>query len=278
MSNSALVSADWLQEHLPDSNLVILDASIPKVGETGPHPLADIQIPGARFFDLNGTFSDTDLPHNLPEPSVFSEASRQLGITQASQIVVYDHHGIYVSPRVWWMFRAMGHKNVAVLDGGLPGWMQAGYQVVPKPSNPPAPTRGDFSAKLQADLVWNAEQVLQNLKQPSAKVIDARSSGRFDGTQPEPRAGLHRGHIPGSCNLPFDQVIRDGHFLPKEELEATFRALQLGDSPLVFSCGSGVTACGILLACELVMNNPKAVYDGSWAEWGLPSKDFPIST
>lgn len=279
MSNSVLVSSDWLHAHLHDPNLVVLDASIPKVGETGPHPLADVQIPGARFFDLNGEFSDknTDLPHNMPDPAVFSDASRRLGISSSSQIVVYDHHGIYVSPRVWWMYRAMGHRHIAVLDGGLPGWLQGNFEVASKQTNPPSPASGDFSAELQAGLVWNAEQLLQNLEQASAKVVDARSPGRFSGTQPEPRPGLNRGHIPGSCNLPFDQVIRDGHFLPKDELEAKFKALELGDSPLVFSCGSGVTACVIMLACELVMNNPKAVYDGSWAEWGIPDKNFPTA-
>lgn len=278
MKLAPLVSATWLKEHLSDPNMVILDASIPKIGEVGPHPLAEKTIPGTRFFDLNGVFSDkqTDLPHNLPSAEVFTQASRELGIHATSTIVVYDHHGIYVSPRVWWMFRAMGHEQVTVLDGGLPKWIEAGF-----PSAAKVPTvglAGNFTAQLNSDLVCDAAWVLENVSKPVAKLVDARSNARFCGTAPEPRAGLKGGHIPGSLNLPFDRVLRDGQYLPKEELAAVITELELGDGPLAFTCGSGVTACVIMLACELSMSNPKRVYDGSWSEWGQPEKEFPVST
>lgn len=278
MATEPLVSPIWLNEHLHDADLVILDATIPKIGEVGPHPLAEICIPGARYFDLNGIFSDhaTDLPHNLPSPEVFTQASRELGINANSRIVIYDHHGIYVSPRVWWMFRAMGHENVAVLDGGLPHWLAAGLPTTTK--EPPVAKDGDFTARLNSDLVCDSAWVLQNLAHPVAKLVDARSSGRFCGTAPEPREGLRGGHIPGSVNLPFDQVLRDGKFLPKDELAELIEKLNLGNGPLAFTCGSGVTACVIMLACELVLPNPKRVYDGSWSEWGQPEKDFPVAT
>lgn len=278
MTLPPLVSIAWLDEHLQDPDLVILDASIPKVGETGTHPLADLGIPGARFFDLNGVFSDkqTDLPHNLPSPAVFTAASRQLGINASSRIVVTDHHGIYSSPRVWWMFRAMGHENVAVLDGGLPKWIEAGLPT--KSLIPEFKGSGDFTARLDEQLICDSAWMLENLASSSAKVLDARSQGRFCGREPEPRQGLTGGHIPGSLNLPFDRVIRDGQFLPTKELAAIFQEFQLGANPLVFTCGSGVTACIILLACELVLPNPKRVYDGSWSEWGQPQKNFPIAS
>ncbi len=276
MNLPTLVSVAWLKEHLHDPDLVILDASIPKIGEVGPHPLADQCIPGARFFDLNGIFSDklTDLPHNLPSPDVFTQASRRLGINANSKIVIYDHHGIYVSPRAWWMFRAMGHEHVTVLDGGLPKWLEAGL-----PTTAPSPAvehSGDFTAQLNPELICDSAWMLENLASPSAKVLDARSSGRFCGLEPEPRQGLKGGHIPGSLNLPFDRVLRDGQFLPKAELASVVSELELGNSPLVFTCGSGVTACIIMLACELVLPNPKRVFDGSWAEWGQPDRNFPI--
>ncbi len=278
MNMSPLVSTAWLTEHLNDPNLVILDTSIPKVGEVGPHALADQCIPGARFFDLNGEFSDklTDLPHNLPSPEVFTLASRKLGINAASKIVVYDHHGIYVSPRAWWMFRAMGHERVAVLDGGLPKWISAGLPTTAK--IPVVELSGDFTARWNADLVCDSAWVMENLANPTAKIVDARSGGRFCGLEPEPRKGLKGGHIPDSVNLPFDQVVRDGQFLPKEELVNVFHQLELGEGPLAFTCGSGVTACIIMLACELVLSNPKRVFDGSWAEWGQPEKGFPIES
>ncbi len=277
MNMTPLVSAAWLNEHLHDPDLVILDGTVPKIGEVGTHPLADKCIPGARFFDLNGVFSDkqTDLPHNLPTPEVFTQASRHLGINADSRIVVYDHHGIYSSPRAWWMFRAMGHANVAVLDGGLPKWIAAGLPTQAK--SPSADHNGNFTAQLNTELVADSNWMIENLQSQIAKVIDARSSGRFCGGEPEPRPGLSGGHIPNSLNLPFDQVLRDGQLLPKEELAAIFRTLELGDGPLAFTCGSGLTACIILLASELVLSNPKRVYDGSWAEWGQPQKCFPIA-
>lgn len=277
MNMEPLVSVAWLKEHLEDPDLVILDGTVPKIGEAGPHPLAELCIPGARFFDLNGVFSDkgTDLPHNLPMPEVFTQASRQLGINANSKILVYDHHGVYSSPRIWWMFRAMGHTNGAVLDGGLPKWISAGLPTVAKSSSD-TPI-GNFTAQLNTELVADADWIMQNLQSNAAKVIDARSSGRFCGLEPEPRPGLSGGHIPNSLNLPFDQVLRDGQFLPKEELAMVFQQLELGDSPLAFTCGSGLTACIIMLASELILPNPKRVYDGSWAEWGQPEKKLPIA-
>lgn len=276
MNTSPIVSATWLSRELTNPRLVVLDATIPKVGESGPHRLAETRIPGARYFDLNEKFADptTDLPHNLPTPAQFTEESRQLGINADSQIVIYDHHGIYVSPRAWWMFRAMGHANVRVLDGGLPAWIDAGYATEPKTAQTIA--IGNFEAQLQPDLVWNAQQVLGNVSKPVAIVLDARSGPRFSGEQAEPRPGLKQGHIPQSLNLPFDRVLENGRLKSDQQLQQLFQSMSLGKGPLVFSCGSGITACITMLAAEKVLPNQTAVYDGSWAEWGQPEHDFPI--
>ncbi|MEZ6134432.1 MAG: sulfurtransferase [Pirellulaceae bacterium] len=278
MNPSPLVSVPWLEQNLNQPNLVILDATIPKIGQIGTHRLAGLRIPEAQFFDLNGKFSDpnTDLPHNLPTPDAFTAASRELGVSDSSHIIVYDQHGIYSSPRAWWMFRAMGHTAVSVLDGGLPKWIEAGMPVEAAPAEPPVP--GDFVAKFQPQRVAGAEQLLKNIESAESIVIDARSAGRFCGAEPEPRAGLTSGHIPNSLNLPFDQVLRDGQFLPRAELSQRIKKLNLTDAPLVFSCGSGLTACITLLACELVLPNATSIYDGSWAEWGQPEKRLPIAT
>ncbi|MEQ9167223.1 MAG: 3-mercaptopyruvate sulfurtransferase [Fulvivirga sp.] len=264
---NSVVSVDWLKDNLNDPDLVILDASL-KVNVSGKKSdYDDIQITGARFFDLEGEFSDnaSALPHTLPSEAAFEEASQKLGINKNSKIVVYDNIGIYTAPRVWWMYKVMGHKNVAVLDGGLPGWAKAGYPTEKIKENEVA--QGNFTAKLDTEQVKSVKDIEENLGAQKFTVIDARSAGRFNGTEPEPRAGLRGGHIPNSLSVPFQSLIEDGHFKSKEELTAIFESLGVKDQPLVFSCGSGVTACVTLLASEGILNNEKAVYDGSWTEW-----------
>lgn len=266
--NAHLVSSEWLHTHLHDSNLIILDAS-------QPSDPAAIRIKGARIFDIKHVFSDTDskFPNTLLSPEAFQLACRKLGISHNSQLVVYDSKGIYTSPRVWWMFTIMGHNAIAVLDGGLPDWIAQGYETEIGPQA--TGVEGDFVANFDASRVKNINSVQENLESQEAIVLDARSKGRFEGTAPEPRAGLSSGHMPHAISLPYTEVLEEGKYKPKEALQAVFERLELDDRPFIFSCGSGITACIILLASEMAMERPTAVFDGSWTEWAL-TEGMPI--
>jgi len=260
-----------LQEHLNDPNLIVLEARLDHNQSNLENQNPGLQIKNARLFDIKNKFSDTSnpLPNTFPSEEQFTAESQKLGIGKNSTIVVYDTLGIYSSPRAWWMFKAMGHTNVFVLDGGLPEWIKKGFPTEnQKQSNYP---KGDFVAKFQPELIKNKEQILENISTRKAVLMDARSADRFHASLEEPRAGLRSGHIPGSINVPFTELQQDGKFKPTEELK---EILKLNDQPLFFTCGSGITACIVLLACELVSDNPKAVYDGSWTEWGF--SDLPI--
>ncbi len=263
-----LVSVTWLSEQLNNPNLVILDVSL----ETNvanievEHP--NIQIKGARYFDLKGTFSDLDnsLPNTLPSPEYFEKEARNLGINNNSIIVVYDNLGIYASPRVWWMFNAMGHKNIAVLNGGLPLWIKDNYPVEPLQQH--KIVKGNFTVNYNPNLQKSASQILENISKKEAIVLDARSEGRFCGQIPETRENLKSGHIPSSVNLPFLEVLDNGMYLPKEEIKTIFHKLEITNKTLIYTCGSGLTACILILAAELISEKNNYLYDGSWTEWG----------
>lgn len=262
-----IVSVEWLKSNLNDPDLILLDASQNdnKAGKTSD--LNGLQIPNAITFDLKKNFScqSSSFPNMLPDPDVFEKASRKLGINYSSKIVVYDNLGVYFSPRVWWMFKTMGHLEIAVLDGGLPDWMEKGYETETKTNR--TPKTGNFRSSFNPKLVKNFETIKENTRTEEFILIDARSSGRFLGQASEPRKGLKSGNIPNSINLPFDQVLNHGNFKSKKELKLIFDQLKIEDKPITFSCGSGVTACIVLLASELVCSNEKAIYDGSWTEW-----------
>lgn len=272
-----LVTAQWLNKNLADPDLIILDSS-PESNVSGLIPkYPGIQIKSARHFNLKKSFSDpdSDLPNMMPHPDAFSEGCQKLGINNNSKIVVYDNLGVYTSARVWWMFKVMGHNNIAVLNGGLSAWIENDFPREPANESLDSIQKGKFKAVYNPELIKNAESILKNIDTKECKVIDARSEGRFYGNTPEPHENLRSGHIPGSLNLPFEKVLEDGYYLPKPDLEKIFKKLNLNDDPLIFTCGSGLTACIILLAMELVSSNKKILYDGSWSEWGLVT-DYPV--
>lgn len=259
-----LVSPEWLASHLDEPPLIVLDAS------AAPAQLAEEAIGNALRFDIDGPFSDrsTSLPHTMPSADDFGREAQALGVDGDSVIVVYDSMGTYSAPRAWWMLRAMGHDAVAVLDGGLPAWQAAGF---PTTSHGTA-VEGDFEPAPRAELIVDAHTVAERLEDESHVILDARSRGRFAGRDPEPRPGLRGGHIPGSKNLPYTELLRDGRFLPVEELRSKLDELANEHQALTMSCGSGVTACILALAATLAGRESISVYDGSWAEWGRPGE------
>jgi len=248
--------------------LVVLDVSLESNVANIEVEFPNLQIKGARYFDLKGTFSDLEnpLPNTLPSPEAFALECRKIGINNNSIIVVYDNMGIYASPRVWWMFKSMGHKNITVLDGGLPEWIKKG--------NPTEKIQkqtfkdGDFKAIFHSEFQKNASEIVNNINSKKSIVVDARSEKRFYGLIPETRENLKSGHIPNSVNLPFLEVLKEGKFLPKEKLKQVLKKQNLLNSSLIFTCGSGLTACILILASELIGNNANYLYDGSWTEWG----------
>lgn len=277
-SDSPLVSVEWLAENLVDPKLVVLDASMDKV--VGMTPLVYAQpcfIPRARQCDLENRFIDTgsSFPHTLPSDAVFTQQAQALGINTDSVIVIYDNQGIYAAPRAWWMFRIMGHERVYVLDGGLPEWQRQGHATQSAPDV--AIRKGDIQGHLQAQRVCSSRQLLNMLDDPTNQIVDARSQARFYGQAPEPRPGLRGGHIPGSVNLPFLDLIEGHRFAPASRLAEKFIASGLRpESRLIFSCGSGITACIVLLAAAIAGYQSLCLYDASWSEWGADHR-LPVS-
>ena len=272
---SPLIEIDWLKEQLHAEELVLLDASVPPVvpGYVSINNESNFAaIAGARRFDYekNICAPNSSLPHMLPSAELFQQAVRKLGINKDSVIVVYDDVGLYASPRAWWMLRAMGHAQVAVLNGGLPAWIDAGNSTVNKLVTDVA--EGNFVAELDADLFCDFQVVLSALDDPACAVLDARSCARFYGTAPEPRPGVRSGHMPNAKSLPFPEVLDAGSMKPVAELQKIFAGLASAEQKIITSCGSGITACILTLAANLAGYERLSVYDGSWAEWGSPSK------
>ena len=263
-----MVSTAWLSERLGDPNVRVVDATLPLVGQPGHGRDSYLagHIPGAVFFDINAIADlTTDLPHMLPTAEAFSHAAGELGLGRGATIVVYDAHGIYSAPRVWWTLRIMGYSNVFVLDGGLKRWLAEGRPVETAETRVSGvPVEAVFNAALVADI----EDVTRLLASGEAQIVDARSAARFRGEAPEPRASLRTGHMPGALNLPFNEVVNpDGTLKSATELAAVFAHVDLS-RPIVTTCGSGVTASVLALALARLGRPDVAVYDGSWTEWG----------
>lgn len=276
----ALVSTEWLAANLSDPNVRILDSSFKQPGVT-PTAREDYDgghIPGAVFFDIDDVAEPgTSLLHMIPSPARFAEKMAERGIGHEDKVIVYDANGLSSAGRAWWMLRLFGHDKVALLDGGLPKWKAEGRKL--ETAAPTIPERR-FKALFDSDLVRGKATLLANVSSHWEQVVDARSTGRFDGTAEETWPGRRRGHIPGSRNLPFDQVTDPDtkQLKSAEELAALFAHAGVAlDRPIVASCGSGVTACALAFALYLIGHERAAIYDGSWSEWGLPDGS-PIAT
>jgi thiosulfate/3-mercaptopyruvate sulfurtransferase len=264
--NDNLVSAKWLKQHLDERHTVILFAQVSN--PLSNHNTQDSKyIPKSIFFDLEQNFCDRDsnLVHTMPSPIQFTAEARKLGIDTNSLIVIYDADGMFSAPRVWWMFRSMGHKQVVVLNGGINAWRELNGVFQDQLTKP---TKiGDFVAKYQLEYFCDVDYVLQN--QTNIHLLDARSLERFNGTVAEPRAGLRSGHMPGAISLPYQQCLHLGNMKSVPELRLMFADLDLAvEHEMVFSCGSGVTACILALAATEAGYQRLSVYDGSWSEWG----------
>ena len=276
----ALVSTEWLAQHLDDPEVGIIDASwyLPAQNRDAVAEYGQAHIPGAVYFDID-EISDTasDLPHMIPSAEGFAAKVGALGLGNGFRIVAYDSGSMMASCRAWWMFRLFGYDDVAVLSGGFAKWRRENR---PVESGEVTPVPRTLTVRFRPELVHSLDQMQENLRSKTAQVLDARSRGRFDGTEPETRPGLRGGHIPGSTCLHYPRLIdpETGEFLPAGELEAAFEDCGVDlDRPAVGTCGSGVSACVLALGLHLLGHEDYAVYDGSWTEWGGRS-DTPVET
>jgi len=281
VDSDALVSTAWLAEHLAAPDIRVVDGSyyLPNEGLDARAEYEAHHIPGAVFFDID-EIADTgvDLPHMLPSPEKFSSRVRKLGLGDGVRIVAYDQRGLFSAARVWWTFRLFGHRDVAVLDGGLVKWLAEGR---PVEDGTARPEERHFTARINSLMVRDRGQVQANLESDREQVVDARNQGRFEGREPEPRPGLRGGHIPGSRNLPFTELLdrETQTLLPAEVLKARFAAAGVDwNRPVITSCGSGITAAVLALGLHVAGHKDVSVYDGSWAEWGDPESGLPVAT
>lgn len=274
-----LVSTEWLQAHLKDPDLRILDGSyyLPQMGRDPRAEYDAAHIPNARFFDIDDVADHgSDLPHMVPPVEKFMSRMRAMGVGDGHQVVVYDGMGLFSAARVWWLFKLMGQNNIAVLDGGLPKWRAEGR---PVEDLPPVIRDRHMTVRRQNHMVKDVTQVSAASKLGDYEIIDARSPGRFRGEEPEPRVGLRPGHIPGSKNVCFKDLLNADQTMKNPvEMRQIFEAAGVDfNKPVITTCGSGVTAAVLSLGLERIGKTDHSLYDGSWSEWGM-FPTVPVAT
>ncbi|EOY5381889.1 3-mercaptopyruvate sulfurtransferase [Cronobacter dublinensis] len=278
MSTSFFVASHWLAEHIDDPEIQILDARMAPAGQEHLRDMAQEyragHLPGALFFDIEA-LSDhaSPLPHMMPRPETFAVAMRELGVNDDKHLIIYDEGNLFSAPRAWWMLRAFGVQNVSILAGGLAEWQRDGFPLQEGAVEAP---EGEFEAKLDELQIKRLTDVLLASHENTAQIVDARPAARFNAEADEPRPGLRRGHMPGSLNVPWTELVVKGQLKTTDELHAIFARQGVNlHRPIITSCGSGVTAAVVTLALATLGASDVTLYDGSWSEWG-GRQDLPV--